>query len=489
MPMGPTHRRRAERAGSQCAGRRSPPRSPAKPRRRRAGARRSDRRGEGDRRRRCASGERKAVLLGNAAGAASRQAAALLERLAHWIADADRRHRRLAGRRRQRRRRAARRRAARARAACNAGQMLGAPRRSKACLLLNVEPGARRRRRRRASPRSAAAEMVVAHDRLQDAVDDVADVLLPIAPFTETSGTFVNAEGRVQSFHGVVQSAAATHGRRGRCCACSATCSARQASSSRRRRKSATRPSATSRLIPAPRPRAPMAVRAPASAAGPTAGRSNASPTCRSTPPIPIVRRAPALQLPRMRGAACGRRARALSRAERGTRRRRRRCASRQGGGAGRPAGARSTRRSRPTCVRVAAGHPLTAALGPMFGALTIDVVAAAGGDAATRRVEATPVVNSTRSAATAAACSAATGRSSGAVTKIVALAVAAAALRRLPDALGAQGHRLEPDPSRPEPGRPVRPAAADRRCGQADLQGDHRPDGGEQAACSSSAR
>jgi NADH-quinone oxidoreductase subunit G len=30
-------------------------------------------------------------------------------------------------------------------------------------------------------------------------------VLLPIAPFTETSGTFVNAEGRVQGFHGVVK--------------------------------------------------------------------------------------------------------------------------------------------------------------------------------------------------------------------------------------------------------------------------------------------
>ena len=32
-----------------------------------------------------------------------------------------------------------------------------------------------------------------------------ADVLLPIAPFTETSGTFVNCEGRVQRFQGVVQ--------------------------------------------------------------------------------------------------------------------------------------------------------------------------------------------------------------------------------------------------------------------------------------------
>jgi NADH-quinone oxidoreductase subunit G len=34
---------------------------------------------------------------------------------------------------------------------------------------------------------------------------DCADVLLPIAPFTETSGTFVNAEGRAQSFHAVVK--------------------------------------------------------------------------------------------------------------------------------------------------------------------------------------------------------------------------------------------------------------------------------------------
>ena len=31
-----------------------------------------------------------------------------------------------------------------------------------------------------------------------------ADVLLPITPFTETAGTFVSCEGRVQSFHGVV---------------------------------------------------------------------------------------------------------------------------------------------------------------------------------------------------------------------------------------------------------------------------------------------
>ncbi|RUP23612.1 MAG: NADH-quinone oxidoreductase subunit G, partial [Curvibacter sp.] len=34
---------------------------------------------------------------------------------------------------------------------------------------------------------------------------DISDVLLPIAPFTETSGSFVNAEGRLQSFHAVVK--------------------------------------------------------------------------------------------------------------------------------------------------------------------------------------------------------------------------------------------------------------------------------------------
>lgn len=34
---------------------------------------------------------------------------------------------------------------------------------------------------------------------------EYADVMLPIAPFTETAGTFVNIEGRVQSFNGVVK--------------------------------------------------------------------------------------------------------------------------------------------------------------------------------------------------------------------------------------------------------------------------------------------
>lgn len=36
---------------------------------------------------------------------------------------------------------------------------------------------------------------------------EYADVMLPVAPFSETGGTFVNCEGRAQSFHPVVKNA------------------------------------------------------------------------------------------------------------------------------------------------------------------------------------------------------------------------------------------------------------------------------------------
>jgi NADH-quinone oxidoreductase subunit G len=49
------------------------------------------------------------------------------------------------------------------------------------------------------------AELVVAFTAFGDRVADYASVMLPIAPFTETSGTFVNTEGRAQSFNGVVR--------------------------------------------------------------------------------------------------------------------------------------------------------------------------------------------------------------------------------------------------------------------------------------------
>ncbi len=79
---------------------------------------------------------------------------------------------------------------------------LAAPR--KAVVLLNTEP------------ELDCADPILARAALGDAKTvillsafkhslDLADVLLPIAPFTETSGTFVNCEGRAQSFNGVVR--------------------------------------------------------------------------------------------------------------------------------------------------------------------------------------------------------------------------------------------------------------------------------------------
>ena len=50
-----------------------------------------------------------------------------------------------------------------------------------------------------------AAEFVVALSAYKHGAQGYADVLLPIAPFTETSGTFVNTEGRAQSFSGCVR--------------------------------------------------------------------------------------------------------------------------------------------------------------------------------------------------------------------------------------------------------------------------------------------
>ncbi len=52
-----------------------------------------------------------------------------------------------------------------------------------------------------------------------------ADVLLPISPFTETAGTFVNCEGRAAAVQRRREAAGRDPSRRGRCCACWARCS------------------------------------------------------------------------------------------------------------------------------------------------------------------------------------------------------------------------------------------------------------------------
>ncbi|BCT67540.1 NADH-quinone oxidoreductase subunit NuoG [Nitrosospira sp. NRS527] len=98
----------------------------------------------------------------------------------------------------------------------NASQMLGmsvggpAAIKAEPCrayILMNLEPELDSYDPRQAVKTLEAAELVVmitaykSHAILQG---KYADVLLPGAPFTETSGTFINIEGRVQSFNGVV---------------------------------------------------------------------------------------------------------------------------------------------------------------------------------------------------------------------------------------------------------------------------------------------
>ncbi|MGI9134856.1 MAG: molybdopterin-dependent oxidoreductase, partial [Rhodoferax sp.] len=144
-------------------------------------------------------GERKAVLLGNAA-AHHAQASQLLA-LANWIATqtgaslgylseaANTVGAQLAG-------------ALPGAGGLHAGQMLAGA--LKATILLNTEPAFDSAAGAAALEALKRCEMVVTLSPFK-ANMEVSDVLLPIAPFTETPGTFVNAEGRVQSFYAVVK--------------------------------------------------------------------------------------------------------------------------------------------------------------------------------------------------------------------------------------------------------------------------------------------
>jgi NADH-quinone oxidoreductase subunit G len=148
------------------------------------------------------SGERKAVLLGNAA-AQHPDAGALLS-LANWIGGqtgaavgyltegGNGVGAQLV-------------RAAPGQEGLGAARMLAPDSSVKAFVLLHLEPLLDTADPAAARAALAKAEMVVALTPFKSAADAVADVLLPIAPFTETAGSFVNAEGRLQSFHGVVR--------------------------------------------------------------------------------------------------------------------------------------------------------------------------------------------------------------------------------------------------------------------------------------------
>jgi NADH-quinone oxidoreductase subunit G len=83
----------------------------------------------------------------------------------------------------------------------NADQMLAGG--VKALILLNNEPEFDSAAGRAASALGQSG-MVVTLSPFK-ANMEFSDVLLPISPWTETPGTFVNAEGRVQSFHAVVK--------------------------------------------------------------------------------------------------------------------------------------------------------------------------------------------------------------------------------------------------------------------------------------------
>ena len=75
----------------------------------------------------------------------------------------------------------------------------------RAYLLFNCEP-----EYDTANPAATLAALkgagtVISFSAFRNSALEYADAILPIAPFTETAGTFVNCEGRVQSFSGVVR--------------------------------------------------------------------------------------------------------------------------------------------------------------------------------------------------------------------------------------------------------------------------------------------
>ena len=84
----------------------------------------------------------------------------------------------------------------------HAGQILTGA--LKAAILVNVEPEFDTAVGAASKQGLMGSEMVVTLSPFKCNLS-FSDVLLPIAPFTETSGSFVNAEGRVQSFHAVVK--------------------------------------------------------------------------------------------------------------------------------------------------------------------------------------------------------------------------------------------------------------------------------------------
>ena len=83
----------------------------------------------------------------------------------------------------------------------NAQSMLASPR--KAYVLLHAETDLDAADPAAARAALEAAECVIALSPFRSGVAEHADVVLPISPFSETAGTFISCEGRVQAFNGV----------------------------------------------------------------------------------------------------------------------------------------------------------------------------------------------------------------------------------------------------------------------------------------------
>jgi NADH-quinone oxidoreductase subunit G len=84
----------------------------------------------------------------------------------------------------------------------NAREMIETP--LKAYVLLHAEVELDAAMPRAAMAAMHEAELVVALSPYKHRALEYAQVLLPVAPFTETAGTYVNLEGKVQNFNGVV---------------------------------------------------------------------------------------------------------------------------------------------------------------------------------------------------------------------------------------------------------------------------------------------
>ncbi|MEW6678658.1 MAG: NADH-quinone oxidoreductase subunit NuoG [Pseudomonadota bacterium] len=85
----------------------------------------------------------------------------------------------------------------------NAAAMLAQPR--SAYVLMGLEPELDAFDAAAARAALKTAEFSVALTAYKSAALEDCDVLLPIAPFTETGGAYVNMEGRMQTFHGAVK--------------------------------------------------------------------------------------------------------------------------------------------------------------------------------------------------------------------------------------------------------------------------------------------